>query len=87
MTNKPQRMCIVCRTHEEKRQLIRVVRSPNGMVTVDLTGKANGRGAYICMNKDCFAKSKKTNALGRALKCDIPAEIYETLETTYNGNG
>ncbi len=87
MTNRPQRMCVACRSHEEKRNLVRIVRSSDGTVSVDLTGKANGRGAYLCLNKECIAKSKKTNALGRALKCEIDSEIYSLLESKCDGNG
>ena len=56
-----------------------MVRNKNGEVFLDKTGKANGRGAYICKSKDCFDKLKKTRALNRAFKCEIPLEIYEKL--------
>ena len=81
MNNKPQRMCVACRSRDEKRALIRIVRTPEGKVSVDLSGKENGRGAYICLNKECIVKSKKTNALGRALKCEIDEDIYSLLES------
>ncbi len=73
------RMCIVCRDRSDKKELVRVVRNKNGEVFLDKTGKANGRGAYICKSKDCFDKLKKTRALNRAFKCEIPLEIYEKL--------
>ncbi len=72
-------MCIVCRGRSDKKELVRVVRNKNGEVFLDKTGKANGRGAYICKSKDCFDKLKKTRALNRAFKCEIPLEIYEKL--------
>ncbi len=73
------RMCIVCRDRSDKKELVRVVRNKNGEVFLDKTGKANGRGAYVCKSKDCFDKLKKTRALNRAFKCEIPLEIYEKL--------
>ena len=72
-------MCIVCRDRSDKKELVRVVRNKNGEVFLDKTGKANGRGAYVCKSKDCFDKLKKTRALNRAFKCEIPLEIYEKL--------
>ena len=73
------RMCIVCRDRSDKKELVRVVGNKNGEVFLDKTGKANGRGAYVCKSKDCFDKLKKTRALNRAFKCEIPLEIYEKL--------
>ena len=73
------RMCIVCRDRSDKKELVRVVRNKNGEVFLDKTGKANGRGAYVCKSKDCFDKLKKTRALNRAFKCEIPLEIYKKL--------
>lgn len=72
-------MCIVCRDRSDKKELVRVVRNKNGEVFLDKTGKANGRGAYVCKSKDCFDKLKKTRALNRVFKCEIPLEIYEKL--------
>ena len=73
------RMCIVCRDRSDKKELVRVVRNKNGEIFLDKTGKANGRGAYVCKAKDCFDKLNKTRALNRAFKCEIPLEIYEKL--------
>ena len=73
------RMCIVCRDRSDKKELVRVVRNKNGEIFLDKTGKANGRGAYVCKAKDCLDKLKKTRALNRAFKCEIPLEIYEKL--------
>lgn len=73
------RMCIVCREHSDKKVLVRIVKNKNGEIFLDLTGKANGRGAYICKSKECFLKLKKTRALNRAFKCEIPLEIYDKL--------
>lgn len=87
MDNTPQRMCVACRNRNEKRNLVRIVRSANGKAFIDDTKKANGRGAYICLDMTCIGKSKKSNALGRALKCEIDSEIYSELEKRCNGNG
>ena len=78
--NKPQRTCIACRQMQDKANLIRIVKNSEGMVYVDSTGKANGRGAYICKNSECFAKLKKQKGLSRAFKCQIDEEIYDTIE-------
>ena len=71
---KPQRTCLGCRESKNKDELIRIVRSPEGEVSVDLTGKKNGRGAYLCRQASCLQKAVKSRALGRALKTEIPAE-------------
>ena len=68
-----------CRERKAKRDLIRVVRSPEGEVSLDFGGKKNGRGAYICPNPECLKKARKSRALERAFDAPIPAEIYEQL--------
>ena len=73
------RMCIVCRERSDKKELVRVVKNKNGEIFLDKSGKANGRGAYVCKSKECFDKLKKTRALNRAFKCEIPLEVYEKL--------
>jgi len=75
----PMRQCLGCRDMKPKRELIRVVRSPEGDVSLDFKGKANGRGAYICPNGDCLKKAIKARALERAFSMQIPAEVYEKL--------
>jgi uncharacterized protein len=64
----PQRTCVVCRTKDAKRQLTRVVRTPDGRVEIDPTGKRSGRGAYICDNPACWVRAADSNALGAALR-------------------
>ncbi|NLL91016.1 MAG: YlxR family protein [Ruminococcaceae bacterium] len=76
----PMRMCTGCRERKPKRELIRVVRDPDGEITIDLRGKKSGRGAYICKKLECFLKAKKSKALERALECAIDEEIFERLE-------
>ena len=81
----PQRQCMGCRERKEKRQLIRVVRTPQGNVTLDFSGKLNGRGAYICPNPDCLKKALRSKALDRSLEVTIPEEVYARLEKEMEG--
>ena len=76
----PQRQCLGCRERKEKRELIRVVRSPEGAVSLDFRGKAPGRGAYICPDMACLKKAIRSKALERSLETAIPEEIYARLE-------
>ena len=75
----PERQCLGCREMKPKPELVRVVRSPEGGVSVDLRGKAPGRGAYVCRSADCLKKALRSKALGRALGVEIPPEIYDAL--------
>ena len=75
----PLRMCTGCMEMKPKKELIRVVRSKEGDVSVDLTGKKSGRGAYVCKSKDCLEKSFKTKRLSRNLDVQIIEEIYDRL--------
>ena len=76
----PQRQCLGCRERKEKRELIRVVRAPDGGVSLDFRGKAPGRGAYICPDMACLKKAIRSKALERSLEVAIPEEIYARLE-------
>ena len=76
----PMRQCLGCREHKPKKELIRVVRSPEGAVSLDFKGKLPGRGAYVCPQADCLAKARKSRALERAFETALPAEVYEALE-------
>ena len=75
----PQRKCVGCGTSKDKKELIRVVRSSEGEISVDLTGKKNGRGAYICHDAECLKKAKKAGRLERSFECQISEEIYDRL--------
>ncbi len=75
----PLRQCVGCREHKEKNQLVRVVRSPEGEISLDLRGKKPGRGAYLCPDPACLKKAAKSRALERALSAPIPPEVLETL--------
>lgn len=76
----PMRQCVGCREMKNKRELIRVVRSPEGEISLDFKGKKSGRGAYVCPSPECLAKAKKTKALARAFDTQIPDEVYEALD-------
>ena len=76
----PQRQCMGCRERKEKRELIRVVRAPDGGVSLDFRGKAPSRGAYICPDMACLKKAIRSKALDRSLEVAIPEEIYARLE-------
>ncbi|MBQ5406600.1 MAG: YlxR family protein [Oscillospiraceae bacterium] len=76
----PMRQCLGCREMKPKKELIRVVRSPEGEISLDFRGKANGRGAYVCPNGDCLKKAVKARALERAFSCRIPQEVYDALD-------
>ncbi len=77
--HNPVRTCVSCRTSGEKRGLLRVVRQPDGLVVYDMTGKSNGRGAYVCAESVCIALAKKQKKLDRSLKVEVPAEIFDRL--------
>lgn len=66
---------------EAQKELVRVVKSTDGDISLDLTGKKNGRGAYICPNVSCLEKAKKAKRIERAFECTIPAEVYEAMES------
>ena len=75
----PMRQCVGCREMKAKKELVRVVRSPEGDISLDFRGKAPGRGAYLCPNPDCLTKAKKKKALERCFEQPVPAEVYEAL--------
>lgn len=75
----PQRSCVVCRRKTDKRQLTRIVRTPEGKVVVDLTGKHAGRGAYLCDREQCWDQALRGNFLKRALKVDVSQQDLERL--------
>ena len=75
----PMRKCLGCNEMKPKKELIRAVKSPEGEISLDLTGKKSGRGAYICPDKKCFDKARKGKRLERALETSIPEEVYEAM--------
>lgn len=86
MIKLPQRTCIVCRNETLKRQLVRIVRSKEGEISLDLTGKKSGRGAYVCKCEDCVKKLISTKALNRAFKMEVEQEVYQNLIKELNFN-
>lgn len=76
----PLRMCSGCNGRKPKKELVRVVRSPEGEISLDSGGKKSGRGAYICPSGVCLKKARKAKRLERALECQIPDTVYESLE-------
>ena len=76
----PMRKCVGCGEMKEKKELIRVIKTPEDEILLDITGRANGRGAYICNNKDCLMKAGRNKGLERSLKSPIPTEVLERLE-------
>ena len=90
MKKVPLRKCTGCGEMKEKRELIRVVKAPEkkdengnvisgGEISLDLTGRKSGRGAYVCKNADCFEKARKAKRFERSLSCKIPEEVYEQM--------
>ena len=75
----PQRQCMGCRERKDKKAMIRVVRCTDGSVSLDFSGKLNGRGAYVCPDPECLKKAQKSNALARSLEVAIPQEVYDHL--------
>ncbi len=75
----PMRMCIGCGEMKEKRSLIRAIKSPEGEISLDFTGKKSGRGAYLCKSMDCFMQAQKGRKLERAFSCKVDAAVYEEL--------
>ena len=80
MKKIPMRQCIGCREMKPKKELIRVVRSPEGEISVDFRGKKSGRGAYVCPDPACLKKAAKSRALERTFETAIPDEVYALLE-------
>ena len=76
----PLRQCVGCREMKSKRDMIRILKTPEGEFMLDPTGRKNGRGAYICRDAQCLEKAKKSKALDRSFRMSIPAEVYESLE-------
>lgn len=76
----PQRQCVGCRTMRDKRDLLRIVKAPDGTISLDTTGKKSGRGAYVCHDPECLKKARKSRALERTFEVAIPDSVYDALE-------
>ncbi len=76
----PMRMCLGCNEMKPKKELIRAVKSPEGEISMDLTGKKSGRGAYICRSIECFRMARKARRFEKAFSCQISEEVYDAME-------
>lgn len=76
----PMRTCAGCGARKEKKELIRIIRTPEGTIRLDRTGRGQGRGVYLCPDPACLEKAKKRHALSRSLGVSVPASVYEELE-------
>ena len=76
----PMRQCMGCNEHKPKQELLRVVRSPEGEISLDFTGKKNGRGAYLCRDVKCLRRARKSRRIDRVLETEIPEEVYDRME-------
>lgn len=76
----PMRKCTGCAENKPKKELVRVVKTPEGKIVLDLTGKMNGRGAYICKSSECLRKARKAKRFEKAFETAVPAEVYSEIE-------
>ena len=83
MKKVPLRQCIGCGEMKGKKEMMRVIKTAEGDISLDITGKKNGRGAYLCMQKECLQKARKNKGLERSFKMSIPEEIYDTLDKEF----
>ena len=79
----PLRQCIGCGQMKGKKEMMRILRTTEGEIVLDMTGKKNGRGAYLCRSSDCLKKARKSKGLGRSFKMSIPNEVYDQLEKEF----
>ena len=83
----PLRMCTGCGEMKSKRELVRVVKSSEGVISLDLTGRKPGRGAYVCHDTACLKAARKARRFERAFSCQIPAEVYDAMEEELSADG
>jgi predicted RNA-binding protein YlxR (DUF448 family) len=76
----PERQCLGCNAHKPKRELLRVVRTPEGEIVLDFTGKKSGRGAYICRDVKCLRRARKSRRIENSLQVSIPEQVYDNME-------
>ena len=77
----PMRQCLGCNEHKPKAELLRVVRSPEGEISLDFKGKKSGRGAYICRDVKCLRRARKSGRIGKNLECESPEAVYDAMES------
>ena len=83
----PMRQCLGCNEHKPKGELLRVVRDPEGGISLDFTGKKSGRGAYICRDVKCLRRARKSTRIDRTLNCTVPEEVYDAMEKELEAHG
>ena len=81
----PLRKCTGCGEMKPKKELVRVVKTPEDEILMDLTGRKNGRGAYICRNAECLKKARKSKRIEKSFQCSIPDEVYDKMEEELKG--
>ena len=79
----PMRQCVGCGEMKNKKEMMRILKTAEGDIVLDVTGKKNGRGAYLCISEECLKKARKTKGVERSLKMSIPSEIYDSLEKEF----
>lgn len=82
----PMRQCVGCGEMKNKREMMRVLKSAEGPIVLDMTGKKNGRGAYLCMTKECLCRARKNKGLERSFKMAIPDDLYDNLEKEFDAD-
>ena len=80
----PVRQCIGCGEMKNKKEMMRILKTPEDEIVLDMTGKKNGRGAYLCKQRECLVKAEKNKGLERSFKMNIPTEVYESLEREFD---
>ena len=83
----PMRKCVGCKEMKSKKELVRVVKNSDGEVSLDLVGKAPGKGAYVCRNSECFRNARKSKGFERALSCMIPQDVFDRMEEELKKDG
>ena len=79
----PMRQCVGCGEMKSKKEMMRILKTAEGEIILDVTGKKNGRGAYLCISEECLKKARKTKGVERSLKMSIPSEVYDSLEKEF----
>lgn len=82
----PMRQCVGCQSMKQKKDMMRVIKTKEGEIMLDLTGKKNGRGAYLCRSLECLQKARKNRGLERSFKMSIPCEVYDNLEKEFENS-
>lgn len=80
----PLRQCVGCGEMKSKKEMMRILKTPEDTITLDITGKKNGRGAYLCISKECLQKARKNKGLERSFKMSIPNDVYDSLEKEFD---